>query len=220
MKLASGGTFAEIWLALNSAIMRSISAVDGCCSAAPHADATRRRAKGAIKARIIPGVVWKKRPLVNDRHPPHLGRSPSGPDHSHAGTKRMIFTTRWTSAPPAIALAARSLPPARRTNGSHPGNGAPGHRWLFAHPNIKVLRNKAVDRFVGEDGKGLTGVELTDTVTGAKSLEPTQGAFVAIGHAPATELFKGALAMDDSVTCWSNRARPKPRSSACSLAAT
>ena len=39
---------------------------------------------------------------------------------------------------------------------------------------------------------------LTDTVTGASSVEPTQGAFVAIGHAPATELFKDKLAMDSS----------------------
>lgn len=68
---------------------------------------------------------------------------------------------------------------------------------LFAHPNIKVLWNKAVERFVGDDG-GLTGVELQDTVTGAISVEPTQGAFVAIGHAPATELFKGKLEMDSS----------------------
>ncbi|MDE2437640.1 MAG: FAD-dependent oxidoreductase, partial [Sphingomonadales bacterium] len=68
---------------------------------------------------------------------------------------------------------------------------------LFAHPNIKVLWNKAVERFVGE-GAGLTGVELKDTVTGAISVEPTDGAFVAIGHAPATELFKGKLATDAS----------------------
>jgi thioredoxin reductase (NADPH) len=68
---------------------------------------------------------------------------------------------------------------------------------LFAHPNIKVLWNRAVERFVGGDG-GLTGVELRDTVTGAISTEPTQGAFVAIGHAPATELFKGKLEMDAS----------------------
>ncbi len=67
---------------------------------------------------------------------------------------------------------------------------------LFAHPHIKVIWNKAVERFVGDDGKGLTGVELSDTVTGATSREPTQGAFVAIGHAPATELFKGKLTMD------------------------
>jgi thioredoxin reductase (NADPH) len=68
---------------------------------------------------------------------------------------------------------------------------------LFAHPKIKVLWNKAVDRFVGTEGGALSGVELTDTVTGERSVEPAQGAFVAIGHAPATELFKGKLAVDD-----------------------
>ena len=66
---------------------------------------------------------------------------------------------------------------------------------LFAHPHIKVLWNKAVDHFVGGDS-GLIGVSLKDTVTGEVSVEPTDGAFVAIGHAPATELFKGKLEMD------------------------
>ena len=66
---------------------------------------------------------------------------------------------------------------------------------LFAHPNIKVLWNKAVDHFVGGN-TGLTGVALTDTVTGEASVEPTDGAFVAIGHAPSTELFNDKLAMD------------------------
>ena len=70
---------------------------------------------------------------------------------------------------------------------------------LFAHANIKVLWNKAVDHFVGETtGAGLTGVALIDTVTGEKSVEPTQGAFVAIGHAPATELFKDTLELDEN----------------------
>lgn len=70
---------------------------------------------------------------------------------------------------------------------------------LFAHPGIKVLWNKAVDRFVGDaTGGGLTGVALTDTVTGESSVVETDGAFVAIGHAPATELFKGKLELDDS----------------------
>ncbi|HZV10486.1 MAG TPA: FAD-dependent oxidoreductase, partial [Novosphingobium sp.] len=72
---------------------------------------------------------------------------------------------------------------------------------LFAHPHIKVLWNKAVERFEGEGGiggAGLTGVALVDTVTGEKSVEPAQGAFVAIGHAPATELFKGKLELDES----------------------
>ncbi|MDE2405707.1 MAG: thioredoxin-disulfide reductase [Sphingomonadales bacterium] len=69
---------------------------------------------------------------------------------------------------------------------------------LFAHPHIKVLWNQAVDHFVGDPlAGGLTGVALVDTVTGARTVEPTQGAFVAIGHAPATELFKGKLDLDD-----------------------
>ncbi len=66
---------------------------------------------------------------------------------------------------------------------------------LLAHPNITVLWNKAVDHFVGGES-GLTGVALTDTVTGESSVEPTDGAFVAIGHAPSTELFKGKLEVD------------------------
>ena len=70
---------------------------------------------------------------------------------------------------------------------------------LFAHPHIKVLWNKQVDHFIGEAAHGgLSGVALIDTATGLTSIEPTDGAFVAIGHAPATELFKGKLEMDES----------------------
>src|SRR6185369_16128369 len=58
---------------------------------------------------------------------------------------------------------------------------------LFAHPHISVAWNKAVKSFVGELPGGLTGVEVVDTVTGETSIIPADGAFVAIGHAPATE---------------------------------
>ena len=69
---------------------------------------------------------------------------------------------------------------------------------LFAHPHIKVVWNKTVSRFVGDPlAGGLTGLELVDTVSGASSLFETEGAFVAIGHAPATELFKGKLELDE-----------------------
>jgi len=68
---------------------------------------------------------------------------------------------------------------------------------LFAHPHIKVLWNKQVAHFIGEGAGGaLSGVALVDTVTGESMVEPTDGAFVAIGHAPATELFKGKLELD------------------------
>ncbi len=70
---------------------------------------------------------------------------------------------------------------------------------LFANPKISVLWNKAVEKFVGGgDPLGLVGVDLIDTVTGEKSHEAAEGGFVAIGHAPATELFKGHLSMDDN----------------------
>lgn len=69
---------------------------------------------------------------------------------------------------------------------------------LFAHPNIKVIWNKRVERFVEGDGNaGLVGVDLVDTMTGEASHETADGAFVAIGHAPSTELFKGHLPMDN-----------------------
>jgi thioredoxin reductase (NADPH) len=68
---------------------------------------------------------------------------------------------------------------------------------LFAHPKIKVLWNQRVDRFLGDPlAGGLTGLALTDTKTGETSEFACEGAFVAIGHSPATELFKGKLEMD------------------------
>ena len=67
---------------------------------------------------------------------------------------------------------------------------------LFGNEKITTLWNKAVERFVpGEDG-ALGHIELVDTATGEKSTLAVDGAFVAIGHAPATELFKGKLEID------------------------
>jgi thioredoxin reductase (NADPH) len=70
---------------------------------------------------------------------------------------------------------------------------------LFAHPKIKVIWNQAVERFAGDPlAGGLTHLELRDTVTGAASQLNCDGAFVAIGHAPSTELFKDMLPTDPS----------------------
>ncbi len=68
---------------------------------------------------------------------------------------------------------------------------------LFAHKNIKVLWNREVAEFVGGgDPEGLAAVDLRDTKTGEIERLDTEGAFVAIGHAPATELFQGKLDID------------------------
>jgi thioredoxin reductase (NADPH) len=69
---------------------------------------------------------------------------------------------------------------------------------LFAHPNVTVLWNKEVARFVsGGQPEGLVALELRDTVTGDLSTLDTDGGFVAIGHHPATELFRGHIDLDD-----------------------
>ena len=68
---------------------------------------------------------------------------------------------------------------------------------LFANPKIKVLWNKAVEQFAGDPlAGGLKHLELRDTVTGETSQFHCDGAFVAIGHAPSTELFKDKLPVD------------------------
>ena len=68
---------------------------------------------------------------------------------------------------------------------------------LFAHPSIKVLWNKAVVSFDGGgDPEGLVGLTLKDTVNGEISTLALDGAFVAIGHKPATEIFAGKLPVD------------------------
>src|SRR3954454_3675686 len=69
---------------------------------------------------------------------------------------------------------------------------------LFAHPNIKVMWNREIAQFVaGGEPEGLVAADLRDTVTGAIERLDTEGAFVAIGHSPATELFRGHLDLDD-----------------------
>ena len=70
---------------------------------------------------------------------------------------------------------------------------------LFAHPKIEVIWNVAIDEVVGtSEPLGVTGVKLKDVNTGDVREIPADGVFIAIGHAPASELFKGQLEMDGS----------------------
>jgi thioredoxin reductase (NADPH) len=63
--------------------------------------------------------------------------------------------------------------------------------------NLEMVTNAVVTDVIGADGAKVTGVRLTDTVTGESSEMPADGLFVAIGHDPATGLFKDILDMDD-----------------------
>lgn len=68
---------------------------------------------------------------------------------------------------------------------------------LFANERITVLWDKAVAGFVDGGGPaGLVALDLEDTRTGERSRLETDGAFVAIGHSPATGLFRGHLDLD------------------------
>ena len=67
------------------------------------------------------------------------------------------------------------------------------HR-LLKHPKIAVVWNKAVEEILGTEAPmGVTGVRVKDTVTGEASVIPCDGFFVAIGHAPASDLVKDQL---------------------------
>jgi thioredoxin reductase (NADPH) len=68
---------------------------------------------------------------------------------------------------------------------------------LFAHPKIEVIWDAAIDEVTGTtDPMGVTGVRLKNVKTGVTRDVACDGVFIAIGHAPASELFKGQLAMD------------------------
>src|SRR5690242_15685295 len=68
---------------------------------------------------------------------------------------------------------------------------------LFAHKSIKVIWNSEVDEFLsGGEPEALVGLRLKNRVTGELSEIAVDGAFVAIGHKPATELFAGQLDLD------------------------
>ncbi|MBV8166253.1 MAG: thioredoxin-disulfide reductase [Alphaproteobacteria bacterium] len=65
------------------------------------------------------------------------------------------------------------------------------------NPKIKVVWDSVLDEILGAgDPPGVTGVRLRNVKTGAASELPVDGVFIAIGHTPATELFKGKLEMD------------------------
>jgi thioredoxin reductase (NADPH) len=65
----------------------------------------------------------------------------------------------------------------------------------MSNPKIKFAWNSQVVEMLGEDRA--TGLELRDAETDAESVLPVTGIFVAIGHDPRSELFKGQLATDD-----------------------
>jgi thioredoxin reductase (NADPH) len=65
---------------------------------------------------------------------------------------------------------------------------------LFKHPKIEVIWNSVLDEVLGADEpRGVSGAVLRNVKTGATTKIAVDGVFVAIGHAPATQLFRSQL---------------------------
>ncbi len=68
---------------------------------------------------------------------------------------------------------------------------------LKKNPKIEIVWDTVVDEILGtKDPKSVTGVRLKNVKTGKTTERSVDGVFIAIGHVPATELFKGQLEMN------------------------
>jgi len=73
------------------------------------------------------------------------------------------------------------------------------HR-LLNHDKVEILWDTTLDEILGEEnelgGKGVTAVRLKNAKTGDTFERATHGVFIAIGHKPSTEVFKGHVEMN------------------------
>jgi thioredoxin reductase (NADPH) len=68
---------------------------------------------------------------------------------------------------------------------------------LFAHPKIAVVWDSVVEEILGGGTPAhVTGARISDVKTGVRRDLACDGVFVAIGHTPVTEIFRGQLALD------------------------
>ena len=88
----------------------------------------------------------------------------------------------------------------------------------FANDKIRFVWNSTVVGITGE--QTVESITLEDTVTGEERELPVTGVFVAIGHKPNTDLFKGQLAAGGQRLPGHPRRAPTPTSRACSPAVT
>nr|WP_319513732.1 thioredoxin-disulfide reductase [uncultured Cohaesibacter sp.] len=75
---------------------------------------------------------------------------------------------------------------------------------LEKNPKIEVIWDSVIEEFVGKEGfpPSVTGAKLRNVKTGEITEITADGIFVAIGHAPAVELFKDTLKMKENGYIW------------------
>ena len=70
---------------------------------------------------------------------------------------------------------------------------------LFKNEKINIIWNSELAEITGEENPtNVTGIKLKSTIDGAITDLKVDGVFIAIGHDPATQIFKGQINMDDS----------------------
>jgi thioredoxin reductase (NADPH) len=69
---------------------------------------------------------------------------------------------------------------------------------LFDNDKVEVIWDAEVDEILGDAQMGMDSLRIKSTKTGETSVLKADGLFVAIGHDPATDLFKGQLDMDET----------------------
>lgn len=67
----------------------------------------------------------------------------------------------------------------------------------FDNPKIDFLWNKNIIEILGSHEEGVKGVRLKDTISGDESEFACQGVFLAIGHTPNTDVFRGEVELDE-----------------------
>jgi thioredoxin reductase (NADPH) len=69
---------------------------------------------------------------------------------------------------------------------------------LAANPKIEIIYDSVVDEVVGSDNpRGVNAIKVRNMSSGAAKDIAVDGLFIAIGHSPATELFRTQIEMDD-----------------------
>jgi thioredoxin reductase (NADPH) len=69
---------------------------------------------------------------------------------------------------------------------------------VVSNPKIEVLRSHVVTDVLGTEEDRVTGLRVKDVKSGAERQLPVGALFVAIGHTPMTDLFRGQLDLHDN----------------------
>jgi thioredoxin reductase (NADPH) len=68
----------------------------------------------------------------------------------------------------------------------------------FKNPKIDFIWDATVEEILGSHETGVTGVRIKNLKTGEESVVECEGVFIAIGHKPNTDIFRGQLEMDET----------------------